>query len=119
MELVVDLSDINEPITIIVPEEAMESGQPPEDIPVPDDAEELQVIDIMGMITFLSPSTTAEVADFYTVAMPENGWTEASSEEMGGMFMLEYTKDGRTASIIIMDDEDVGKTSILISVAEE
>lgn len=119
MELVVDLSDINEPITIVVPEEATESGKPPEDIPVPDDAEELQVIDIMGMITFLSPSTTAEVADFYTVAMPENGWTEASSEEMGGMFMLEYAKDGRTASIIIMDDEDVGKTSILISVAEE
>jgi hypothetical protein len=119
MELVMDLSDINEPITIVVPEEAMESGQPPEDIPVPEDAEELQVIDIMGMITFLSPSTTEEVAGFYATAMPENGWTEESAEEMSGMFLLEYSKDGRTASFIIMTDDDVGKTSVLISVAEE
>jgi hypothetical protein len=119
MELVMDLTDINEPITIVVPEEALESGQPPEDIPVPDDAEELQVIDIMGMITFFSPSTTEVIADFYSTEMPNNGWTEGSSEEMGGMYMQEYSKEGKTASLIIMTDDESGRTNVLISIAEE
>jgi hypothetical protein len=119
MEIVMDLSDINEPITIVVPEEALSSGEPPEDIPVPEDAEELQVIDFMGMVTFMSPSTPEEVADFYATAMPENGWTEESADEMEGMFMLEYSKEGRTVSIMVITDEETNKTSVLISVAEE
>jgi hypothetical protein len=115
--ITMDLSNINEPITIEVPEEAMEAGAPPEDLPIPADAEE--VTSLMGMITFQSPSTPEEVAEFYQTGMPENGWTEVSVDEMSGMYMLEYSKEGRTASFMITVDSDTGNTSVLITVSEE
>jgi hypothetical protein len=38
---------------------------------------------------------------------------------MSGMYMLEYTNDGRTASFMINADEEAGMTSVLITVEEE
>jgi hypothetical protein len=119
LEITVDLSDINEPITIEVPEEALSSNAPPEDIPVPADAEELQVIDFMGMITFLSSSTTDQVAEFYRTELPNNGWTEVTADQMGDMFSLEYSKGERTVSLLISPDADTGKTSVLITIEGE
>ena len=116
MEVIVDLMDINEPFEIVVPEEALAAGQPPEDIPVPDNAEELQVIDFMGMITFLSPDSPQEVADYYKTEMPSNGWNEISADEMAGMSSLEYSKGDRTASFLISTDQETGKTSVLITI---
>ncbi len=117
MTVKIDLLDINQPITIQVPEEALQSGGVPEDIPVPADAEELA--NFMGMITFKSASTPQQIADFYKAEMPKNGWTESKAEEFGGMYSLEYTKEGRTASFIISSDSASGKTSVLITVTEE
>jgi len=115
MEITVDLSDINQPINIELPEEALASGQPPDDIPVPDNAEDLQIVDFMGMITFLSPLTPEEVADYYIAEMPNNGWTEVSLDQMTDMHSLEYSKEARTASILITSDTETGKTSVLIT----
>lgn len=117
MEVTFDMTDVNEPIVIEVPEEALASSSLPEDIPVPEDAEE--VTNAFGMITFNSPSTAAEVAEFYQTQMPQNGWTEVSVSELSGMFMLEYSKDGRTASLMIDTDEDTQMTSVFITVEEE
>jgi hypothetical protein len=117
MTIMVDLSDINESFTIEVPPEAKESGGMPEDIPLPPDAEE--VSNLMGMITFQSPTSSEEIAEFYKTQMPENGWTETSVEEFSGMYMMEYSKEGRTASFIISLDSDTGNTSVLITVSEE
>lgn len=116
MEVTFDMTDVNQPFVIELPEEAVASGSLPEDIPVPDNAQE--VSNAFGMITFSSPSTTAEVADFYKTAMPENGWTEVSVDDLSGMFMMDYSKDGRTASLMITADEDTGLTSVLIQVQE-
>lgn len=113
-----EMTDVNEPITIELPEEASSSSQLPEDIPVPEGAEEVSFM--FGMITFNSASNPAEVADYYQTQMPLNGWAEASVSEVSGMYMLEYTKDGRTASVIINEgDSEAGGSSVMITVQEE
>ena len=116
IEIHYEVSDVNQPFTIEVPEEALASGAMPEDIPVPDDAQETS--NMFGMISFYSPSTSQEVADFYKAEMPNNGWTEVSADDFGGTFMLEYSKDGRSASVMISTDEDKGMSSVLITVSE-
>jgi len=116
VEIHYQVADVNQPFTITVPEEALSAGAPPEDIPVPADAQETS--SMFGMITFYSPSTPQEVADFYKAEMPNNGWTEVSFNDLGGTFMLEYSKDARSASFIISADEDKGLTSVLITVTE-
>jgi len=117
MEITFDMTDVNQPFVIEVPEEAVASSGVPEDLPIPDNAEE--VANAFGMITFSTPSTPAEVAEFYQTQMPQNGWTEASVDDLGGMYMLEYNKDGRTAGLMISADEDTGMTSVLITIEEE
>jgi hypothetical protein len=115
MNVAVDLSDINQPLSIQVPDEALSSGAPPEDIPLPDDAEELQVIGFMGMITFQSSKSPEEIARFYQAEMPNNGWTQVSAYETGGTLNQEYGKGERRASLVIKTDSDTGKTSVLIT----
>jgi hypothetical protein len=116
IEISIEFTDVNEPFTIEVPEEAMAGAGLPQDIPVPPDAG--AVSSMFGMITFESPSTAQEVADFYQAEMPNNGWTETGADDMGAIFMLEYEKDGRTASFMISTDQDTGVTSVLITLSE-
>jgi hypothetical protein len=115
MEIHYTMTDVNEPFTIQVPEEAVASGALPEDIPIPDDAEEVN--NMFGLLTFTSPSSIQDIAEFYQAEMPENGWSETSVNEMSGMFMLEYTREGRTASLMITTG-DSGETSVMITVQD-
>ncbi len=117
MEIHYKLTDVNRPLNIELPPEAKASGAPPGDIPIPDDAQELN--NMMGMTTFLSPGSPQEMADFYKAEMPKNGWTEVSVDEMNGMFMLEYSKEGQTAKMVIQTDEEKQMTSVFITVAAE
>jgi hypothetical protein len=113
-----EMTDVNVPITIEPPAEASSSSQLPEDIPVPEDAEEVSFT--FGMISFNSASSPAEVADYYQAQMPLNGWSESSVSEVSGMYMLEYTKDGRTASLIVNEgDSETGGSSVMITIQEE
>jgi hypothetical protein len=116
VELDYEMLDVNAPITIDVPEEALAGGALPEDIPLPEDAQEVN--NMFGMISYNSDTSPEELAEFYQAQMPENGWTEVSMEELSGMYMMEYSKDGRTASLIINTDDDTGKTSVLITIDE-
>ncbi len=115
IEITFDMRDVNQPFTIDIPEEALASGQMPEDLPIPEGAEE--VSNAFGMITYSTAQTPAEISDYYKAQMPANGWTEVSAEELSGMFMLEYSKEGRTANVTINAD-DSGKTSVLIMLEE-
>lgn len=115
MEIHYEMSDVNEPFTIEVPAEALEAGALPGDIPLPDDAAE--VGNMFGMITFTSAQAPDAVFEFYKEAMPNNGWTEVSAEAMTGLWMMEYSKEGRTASIMISED-DGGQASVMITVTE-
>jgi hypothetical protein len=111
-----EMMDVNVPFTITLPEEAVSGSGVPEDIPVPEDAEEIS--SLMGFITFQSASSPEELTEFYQTEMPNNGWAEVSVDEMAGMFILEFEKDGRNASLMITPDTDTGKTSVLITVEE-
>jgi len=116
MHMVMDVTDVNKPITIEVPPEALEAGRPPEDLPIPDGAAE--VTSVFGMITYNTAKTAQEIHDFYKVEMPNNGWTETSDEAFGDLFMMEYTKNGSTANITITADSQSGKTSVMITIQE-
>jgi hypothetical protein len=117
MDFHFEMTDVNQPISIQVPEEAIQAGSLPEDIPVPADAEE--VSNMFGMITFQSASSPQDIANYYKAEMPKNGWTQGSDENLGGVFMLEFTKDTRTASFMISTDTNTNKTSVVITVQEE
>jgi hypothetical protein len=117
LDIHIEMSDVNQPFTIQIPEEALSAGALPEDIPVPDDATE--VSNMMGMISFKSASTPAQVADYYRTEMPNNGWTQSSDNDMGGTIMLEYAKDTQTASIMITTDDNTNATSVIISTSEQ
>lgn len=112
-----EMTDVNQPFTLEIPPEALASGAVPEDIPIPDDAEEVN--QVMGMISFKSARSPQEVADFYKAEMPKKGWTESSVTELETMYLLEYSRDGRTASLMISTDEESGKTSVVITMQEE
>lgn len=116
MEITFDMRDVNEPFTIEIPAEALASGSLPEDIPVPEDAEELS--NAFGMITYKTTRTPAEMNEYYKTELSRLGWTEVSAAEYSGVFMLEYSREGRTASVNINADEDSGKTSVLIMIQE-
>ena len=115
MEIHYETTDVNEPFTIEAPAEATESSSLPDDIPVPDGTS--GVNNMFGMINYTSETAPEEVHAFYQEEMPNNGWTEVSAEAMSGLWMLEYTKDGRTANIMITED-DSGNASVMITVAE-
>ena len=110
------MSDVNQPITIEVPEAALQASALPEDIPIPPDAEGAS--QTFGMITFSSPSTPKQISDFYQAEMPNYGWTAGDVQEFSGMYTLGFTKESRTASFLISTDQS-GKTTVLITVQEQ
>jgi len=108
------MSDVNEPFTIEVPEEALKAPLMPEDIPYPPGAE--QVSQAFGLITLMAPGTAQEVADYYAAEMPGYGWTAGEVQEFGGMFSLDFSSKGRTANFVITADPASGKTQVVITV---
>ncbi|MGD8738428.1 MAG: hypothetical protein PVJ85_16895, partial [Anaerolineae bacterium] len=117
IQVTIELLDVNEPFSIDLPAEAESGSGLPADIPVPDDAE--QVSSMMGLTTFESTSDAETISEFFQTEMPALDWEEVSADEMAGMYMLEYSKEGRSASIMINYDEATEKTSVLITIAEE
>ncbi|MFC2030003.1 hypothetical protein ACFLWA_04655 [Chloroflexota bacterium] len=111
-----EITDVNQPHSIRVPDKALASGGTPDDIPVSRDAE--AVNNVFGVITYVSPTAVGELAEFYKVELPKKGWTQVSTEEFGGVYMLEYSKADRTASVMIEADDETDKTSVLISIRE-
>lgn len=115
MEIYYEVSDVNEAFTIEVPAEAMESGALPEDIPMPEDAADVN--NMFGMITFTSELGAEAVFAFYQEEMPKYGWTEVSAEATSGLWTMEYSQDGRTASLLISED-DAGTASVMLTIVE-
>ena len=110
------MSDVNQPITIEVPEAALAASALPEDIPLPPNAEGAS--QMFGMLSFSSASTPAEISAFYTDEMPGNGWTAGDVSEFGGIYTLDFSKEGKKASFMISADQN-GKTTVLVTVQEE
>ncbi len=107
-----NVTDANQPFEIVAPAGCESAAS---DIPVMADATDKTT---MGdMIVYTSPSSLADVAAFYKAAMPEAGW-EASGDpmEMDTFSQLEFTKDGKKASLMLSRDEDSQATSVLVSI---
>jgi hypothetical protein len=107
------LTDVNEPFTIDLPPGAAAAASGPEDIPIPDNAQ--GVTNMGSLITFTSPDSPAQVSEYYQEQMPGFGWSEVSVQDLGGPLMLEFSKEGKTASIMLQPG-DAGGTSALITI---
>ncbi len=118
LEMSFELQDVNEDITIEVPEEAMASASLAGfegAFPMPEDA---NVQAASANFTILDSSLpVAEAIAFYEAALAELGWTkdEQGSMSMGDMASLTFTKEGARLSLIVSLDESTGKTQIMAS----
>ena len=106
-----DVTDINEPITIVAPEGVAKPGLP-EDVPLMAGAS--NVSSMMGMTNFEIEATAEEVTAFYMEALEDNGWTH---EESPLPIMHAFNKDGRELTLMI-DDEQT-PTAVTIMIAED
>jgi hypothetical protein len=109
IEWVYELRDVNAPITIEPPAGCQAAGS---EFPIMADAAD--VTTMSGMVTYKSSSSFNDVLAFYQAEMKAAGWAESgdsfTSEDMA---MLTYTKDGRTASVMLTSEE--GKVSVFIT----
>ncbi len=119
LEYTSDLTSINEPVTIELPEEVVQATSLPEDIPMPPDADQLMAYDLMGTRSFLfaSDSSPEDVAAFFGAEMPENGWTESDAAEEAGAYAFIYTQNDRSVKLDFGPDDASDKTLIRIDIA--
>lgn len=114
-EIVVELNltEVNEPITVEIPEACTGSGADAE-YPILEDATELATMS--GLVSYQTVTAVADVIAFYEEQMANDGWTKNADEsfQMEDTAILVYTKDGQTVNITIGADPDTGGTFVLI-----
>jgi hypothetical protein len=104
------IDQVNELPAVSLPKEC-EAQKPATDIPIPDNATDKSVLS--KIITFNSPDSVSDLADFYKKAMPENGWTAGDVNDMGEtMVTLAFTKDSRKVTVMVTQG-DSGTTVML------
>ena len=104
-----EIYDVNTPFTIEPPEGAATF---PEDVPQYPNAHDMTLME--NMISFSTPDDAATVADFYRTNLADMGWTQESDQEMSGMMMQTWTKEGRTLQLMITPGD--GETLSLIHI---
>ncbi len=115
MQWVYELKSANQPIVIEPPKDC---GGAPEDIPMMADATDQSAFGTMT--TYSSASAFDDVVAFYKKEMIANGWAEKEGGmAMDGFAQLSFTKDKRTASVMITADKDKSITSVMISIDEK
>jgi hypothetical protein len=106
-----ELTDINANFEISLPAECA-AQQPPQDIPLPDGAENIN--STSGLISFTTSLTANAVADFYRSSLPAAGWTAGEEKPVGKLLILNFAREGRSIAITISDNGPES-TSVLIS----
>lgn len=116
IRMTLDISDVNQPITISLPAGAEAQAGGREDIPMLPDADiEFATAEF---ITYKTASSVEEAAGFYQDAMPANGWTaEESNVIMADTAILTYNKGTESASIVIGADEN--GTNVMVSIGPQ
>lgn len=116
IRMTLDISDVNQPITISLPADAEARAGGREDIPMLPDADiEFATAEF---ITYKTASSAEEAAGFYQDAMPANGWTaEESNMIMADTAILTYNKGTESASIVIGADEN--GTNVMVSIGPQ
>ena len=89
-------------------------GNPPPDIPVLEDNQDLFAT--RDLVTYRSNQPYADAIEFYKTQMPPNGWTlkPDQSVETDNASILNYDKPERSAMVSIT--QDAGITSVTIQV---
>ena len=116
IRMTLDISDVNQPITIDLPADAEAQAGGREDIPMLPDADvEFATAEF---ITYKTTSSVEDPAGFNQDAMPANGWTpEESTKIMAETAILTDNKGAEAASIIIGADE-IG-TNVMVSIGPQ
>jgi hypothetical protein len=105
------VDQINELPALKLPAEC-EAQKPSTDVPIPDNATEKSILG--KLITFKSPDSVSDLADYYKKALPENGWTAGENTDMGeSMAVLNFTKDSRKLSVTITQGDSGGSMVLL------
>lgn len=115
-----DLTDVNKPLRIELPEAARAGVSLPgfEDQAFPIPPEATTQMAGSGMLMLVSPWSPAEVAAFYEEALSGLGWikNEQGSMSFEDMQLLTFTRDNLTLSISIFVDSGTNQTSIAVRV---
>jgi hypothetical protein len=101
------ITDINEPIKIEAPEGVDLPGLP-EDVPLYPDAS--ITLAMAGMVGFDVEAEMADVIAFYREQMVASGWTL----DTDGGEMLSFSKESRTATIMLSADDTLVSGSIIV-----
>jgi hypothetical protein len=110
-----NLTDANGNFEILPPANCESAAQ---DIPVMADATEKATFG--DMLSYTSASALADVVNFYKAEMPNAGWQPTGEPtETPDFAMLEFTKDGSTASVMASYDSSAQKTSVVITVTKQ
>jgi len=89
----------------------------PPDIPIMD-GERSAFVGAAQAVSYLINAEFDDVVNFYRTEMPQKGWQEASVDtpSTSSLIEMKYTKDGRTATIVITQIPIVGQTTIVITI---
>jgi hypothetical protein len=110
-----ELTDVNGSFTIEAPDSC---AGPATDIPIMADAQDKSSFG--EMLSYTSPSDFATVVDFYKTEMSNNGWQPSGEPmEVEGLASLEFTKDTRTAQVMITYDSDTQLTSVTVTTSSQ
>ena len=107
-----DLTDINSINEILLPENCQLAAQGNvNDLPVPDNAQELSIIG--SMLSFNFPDDASRLADFYRLEMPAAGYILSDETVYGDFYMFTYLKAEETITIMISEVNSGGSDAII------
>ena len=109
-----ELIEVNGNIVIEAPADC---ESPVGDIPIMPDAQEQT--SFSGFVTYSSPTALADVVAFYEEEMAKGGWVPGEQGmQVEGLVTLNYTKEGRSAQLMITGDNETQLTTVLITIEE-
>jgi uncharacterized protein YceK len=106
---IMDILEVNTPITIEAPSGVTKAGLP-DDVPLMDAATDINAFS--GLVSYKVTATVDEVMAFYASALAKNGWT--AGEDQGTPGIAAYTKDTRTLTLMASDDNGATTVTIMI-----
>jgi predicted small lipoprotein YifL len=107
-----EVSDANQVSEIALPEECA-AGVEDLGVPVLPDAKIM--MKTAEMVQYTSQTPLADAVEFYEQEMPAAGWSvEGEPTNMGQMASLQYSKDGKNATIMIIAGDE-SETTVMIT----
>lgn len=96
-------------------------NNPPEDIPLPDEAGLSGLFASESFVTFQSPQDLRTLVEFYENALPQRGWSRDSDGnlETDSLAISNYIKENRRATLIVTAIGESGLTNVLLLIRAE